>query len=76
MLRRFTVGGIAALVTIVAATMVASVSPTEAATFKEKTGKNCTRICEWKCSGVGAFGRCVGQWVKRCGEATCFRQTE
>jgi hypothetical protein len=44
MLRQFTVGGIAALVAIVVATMAATVSPTEAA--------KCTRTCQWKCNGI------------------------
>jgi hypothetical protein len=67
MLRQFTVGGIAALVAIVVATMAAAVSPTEAG--------ECTRSCQWKCDGVGAFGRCVGTWNKQCGEWKCSRQT-
>jgi hypothetical protein len=67
MLRQFTVGGIAALVAIVVATMAATVSPTEAA--------KCTRTCQWKCDGVGALGRCVGRWYKQCGEWKCSRQT-
>jgi hypothetical protein len=74
MLRRFTVGGIAALVAIVVATMVAAVSPTEAA-WKEKTRKNCWHMCEWKCPTISAFGGCLGNWVKRCGEEQCFRTT-
>jgi hypothetical protein len=65
MLRQFIVGGIAALVAIVVATMVAAVSPAEAA--------GCKRTCQWKCSGVGAFGRCVGSWYKQCGEWRCLR---
>jgi len=73
MLRRFTVGGIAALVAIVS-TMVAAVSPTEAA-WTERTSRNCTRTCEWKCSTVGAFGRCLGKWVKQCGEERCLRRS-
>src|SRR5262245_45515290 len=60
-------GGIAALVTIVVATMAASVSPTEAA--------GCKRTCQWKCDGIGAFGRCVGRWYKVCGEWMCHRKT-
>jgi hypothetical protein len=66
MLRQFTVGGIAALVAIVVATMAAAVSPTEA---------KCTRTCQWKCDGVGALGRCVGKWYKQCGEWRCSRTT-
>ena len=68
MLSRFTVGGIATLVAIVAATMVAAVSPTEAA-------PRCTRTCQWKCDGVGAFGRCAGKWYRQCSEWRCHRKT-
>lgn len=74
MLPRFTVGGIAALVAIVAATTFAAVSPTEAA-WKEKTSKNCYRSCNWKCPTVSAFGGCLGNWVKRCGEEKCHRKS-
>ena len=73
MLRRLTVGGIAALVAIVVATMVATVSPSEA--WKERAGPNCTRTCQWHCSFIGVFGRCVGKWYRQCGEWMCHRQT-
>jgi len=71
MFRRFTVRGIAALIAIVVATMVAGVSPSEA--WTERTSPNCTRTCQWKCSFIGAFNRCLGKWVKQCSEPRCFR---
>ena len=67
MLRQFTVGGIAGSGSNRRRTMAAAVSPTEAG--------ECTRSCQWKCDGVGAFGRCVGKWNKQCGEWKCSRQT-
>ena len=67
MLHRFTVGGIAALVAIVAATMVVAVSPTEA-----KKAPRCTRTCQWKCDGLGVGNRCVGRWYRVCGEWRCL----
>jgi hypothetical protein len=71
MLRRFPVGGFAVLVALV----IAAAIPTEAAAWTEKTSKNCNRTCEWKCSTIGAFGRCLGKWVKRCAEERCLRQS-
>jgi hypothetical protein len=57
--------------------LILTQSPVMAA-WKEKTSKNCYRICEWK----GAIVQCKGafgipypchQWQKRCGEERCHR---
>src|SRR5262245_2652229 len=72
MSRRYTACGTAALVALVVATMIASVSP--AAAWTERS-RGCYRYCQWKCDGVGAFGRCVGRWYKSCSEWYCSRST-
>jgi len=33
-----------------------------------------TRSCKYVCTGIGAFGRCVGSWKKVCGEWKCHRR--
>lgn len=60
-------------VAIVVATMVATVTD-RSLDGEDKQGLQ--RTCDWKRPTVGAFGRCLGSWVKRCRARCSIQQSE
>jgi hypothetical protein len=75
MLRRFTVGGIAGSGSNRRRENGRGRVTDRSGLDGEDKEELLSRTCDWKCTGVGAFGRCVGQWVKRCSEERCFTRS-